>query len=362
MHDTALEIGRQFFGIYAKPPCTIVELGSMDINGALRNVSPEGATYIGLDVEVGPGVDLVIGAGAAIPLGTDSVDIVVSSSMFEHDNFFWNTFLEMVRITRPGGTIYINSPSNGPYHRYPVDNWRFYPDSGKALESWARASGYLLTLLESFVADRKNDVWNDFVAVFTKREPAEASRQLFLSDRIRCSNVWRIGERDIVARRDATEDMLLQASATGSKGRPIGLIPHINTAFPELARLLAEPGEELKKEIRSLLQLYGERWPFDEKFYLHSCGDVAEAVRRGQIGSAFLHFCTTGYFEGRLPIDPFVDEAWYLATYADVADAIQAGLVANAAEHFKKDGYREGRFPSRAASLAALVPTDDAPR
>ena len=125
MHDTALEIGRLFFNAYAKPHCTIVELGSLDINGALRSVSPNTTRYIGLDVQRGPGVDVVIAAAMPLPVRTDAADIVVSSSTFEHDDFFWNTFLEMVRITRPGGAVYINSPSNGPYHRYPVDNWRF---------------------------------------------------------------------------------------------------------------------------------------------------------------------------------------------------------------------------------------------
>ena len=93
MHDTALEIGRLFFESHAKPPCLIVELGSMNVNGALRSVSPRAAAYVGLDVGPGPGVDVIIKAKAPLPLKTDAADIVVSSSMFEHDDFFWETFL-----------------------------------------------------------------------------------------------------------------------------------------------------------------------------------------------------------------------------------------------------------------------------
>ena len=29
--------------------------------------------------------------------------------------------------------FYLNAPSNGEFHRYPVDCWRFYPDAGGAL-------------------------------------------------------------------------------------------------------------------------------------------------------------------------------------------------------------------------------------
>jgi hypothetical protein len=117
--------------------------------------------------------------------------MVVASSMLEHDAFFWQTFLEMARIVKPGGVLYINAPSNGIYHCYPVDNWRFYPDAGKALVRWAARNGYELTLIESFVAERKNDVWNDFVAIFKKSFVSSAEKLSFISAGVPCTNVWR---------------------------------------------------------------------------------------------------------------------------------------------------------------------------
>ena len=66
-------------------------------------------------------------------------------------------------------------PSNGPFHRYPVDCWRFYPDSGVALQNWARRNGVQATMLESFTGPQNSGTWNDFVAVFVKNE-AEAGR------------------------------------------------------------------------------------------------------------------------------------------------------------------------------------------
>ena len=210
MHDTALEIGRRFFDTYGLTTSTIIDLGACNVNGTLRHVSPNGACYIGLDMAPGPGVDVVVKPNTALPLASESVDIVVSSSTFEHDTFFWQTFVEMARIIKPAGIIYINAPSNGPYHSYPVDHWRFYPDCGKALADWAKSNGQEIVLIESFVAERKGDVWNDFVAIFRKNAPVpENSVISFLSDSVRCTNVWRLGEQKIRLERDVSEDMVL---------------------------------------------------------------------------------------------------------------------------------------------------------
>ena len=54
--------------------------------------------------------------------------------------------------------------------RYPVDCWRFYPDSGNALVTWAQRNGVNSTLLESYTSGRDANRWNDFIAVFLKDE------------------------------------------------------------------------------------------------------------------------------------------------------------------------------------------------
>ena len=172
MHNTAMDHGRRFFETYVKEPhgATIVDLGSQDVNGSLRSVAPDGANYVGVDFEDAKGVDVVITNPYSLPFADESVDICVSSSCFEHSEFFWLVFLEIMRILKPAGLLYLNVPSNGDFHRYPVDCWRFYPDSGIALQNWARRNGYSAALLESFTGEQKVDVWNDFVAVFVKDE------------------------------------------------------------------------------------------------------------------------------------------------------------------------------------------------
>jgi hypothetical protein len=89
-----------------------------------------------------------------------------------------------MRVLKPTGLLYINAPSNGAYHRYPVDCWRFYPDSGVALQNWGRRSGYECALLESFIGVRKRDKWHDFVAVFLKDEVNSSNFSARIQDNI----------------------------------------------------------------------------------------------------------------------------------------------------------------------------------
>jgi SAM-dependent methyltransferase len=172
MHDTAMDYGGKFFDTYLKntKDLTIVDIGSQDVNGSLRSVAPPNNKYIGVDFVKGNGVDIVITDPYSLPFENESVDVIVSSSCFEHSEFFWLIFNESLRILKPTGLLYINVPSNGQVHRFPVDCWRFFPDSGLALQNWGKRSGYNCVLLESFIGIKNTDIWNDFVGIFAKDE------------------------------------------------------------------------------------------------------------------------------------------------------------------------------------------------
>lgn len=179
MHQTALHFGKAFFDTYlpkvSSEEIVIVDVGSQDVNGSLRSFAPSRSRYIGVDFVEGAGVDIVLRDPYALPFSSDSVDAVVCSSVFEHSEFFWLLFLECLRILKPAGLLYLNAPSNGMVHRYPMDGWRFYPDAGHALVNWARRHDYSAILFESFLAPKMGGVegegmWNDFVAVFLKDE------------------------------------------------------------------------------------------------------------------------------------------------------------------------------------------------
>jgi SAM-dependent methyltransferase len=176
MHDTALELGRRFFETYARDPDggIIADIGSMDVNGSLRDVAPVHYRYVGIDVAEGKGVDKLAPDPYTLPLARSSVDIVVSTSCFEHVEFFWLSFLEALRVLKPGGLFYLNAPSNGAVHRHPVDCWRFYPDAGHALARWGVYHHLPCLLLESFLAAPSVFGWRDFVAVFSRGDAVAA--------------------------------------------------------------------------------------------------------------------------------------------------------------------------------------------
>jgi SAM-dependent methyltransferase len=184
MHQSAMRFGRLFFDIYCADvkEGVVVDIGSQDVNGSLKQVCPPGLKYVGVDYVAGNNVDIVLDDPYRLPLDDGSVDAVVCSSCFEHSELFWLLFLEILRILKPGGLFYLNVPSNGLFHRYPVDCWRFYPDSGRALVTWAARNGLAIQLLESFVG-RQSPVaegWNDFIAVFQKggRGPASYPKRM----------------------------------------------------------------------------------------------------------------------------------------------------------------------------------------
>ena len=210
MHDTAYQIGGLVMDTYLPLlPAKILEIGAMNVNGTLRDHSPRNAEYFGLDFEGGEGVDAIVSSCDDWNVPDSHFDLVMASSVFEHDKAFWRTFLQMCKKAKPGGHIYINAPSNGTVHRYPKDYWRFYPDSGLAMEEWGRSEGLELTLVESFIAEREADGWNDFCAIF-QRGPSDAElNRDFVHNKIRCTNALNWRSSRVINPVDDPEDVRL---------------------------------------------------------------------------------------------------------------------------------------------------------
>ena len=70
----------------------------------------------------------------------------------------------MVRVTKNDGFIYLNVPSNGPYHGFPDDCWRFQADSYKALAQWNPQAILLESYIDQDVASHGG--WADNVGIF----------------------------------------------------------------------------------------------------------------------------------------------------------------------------------------------------
>jgi len=172
MHPSALKTAALFFTTYTgRLACAaVIDLGARDVTGSLKSVCPGRFKYTGVDLTAGKGVDVVMDDPYRLPFADESADIITCSSVFEHTEMFWLLFLEVLRVLKPSGLFYLNVPSNGVFHRYSVDCWRFYPDSGVALVNWGRRHGYKPILLEAFTGKQDEDIWNDFVSIYLKDE------------------------------------------------------------------------------------------------------------------------------------------------------------------------------------------------
>ena len=206
MHASAGALGKLFFDTYTFTG-TVLDIGSADVNGSLKPFCK--SKYIGVDFSPGKGVDVVLDDPYKLPFDDGEADAVVSSSCFEHSEMFWLVFLEVMRVLKPEGIFYLNAPSNGMFHRYPVDCWRFYPDAGNALVTWAKRNGYDPMLLESFTAAQTvMEQWNDFVAVFIKdRRQAGKHPRRMLNQFERFSNGLVAGKDGFLNETPWTEDM-----------------------------------------------------------------------------------------------------------------------------------------------------------
>ena len=171
MHKTAEENARRFFETYVSQNnenVSFLEIGSYLSSFNIRLLAPTESNYVGVDLGPGPGVDIVLTDPYKLPFEDNTFDYVISSSCFEHSEFFWVLFLEIMRVLKPTGLFYLNAPSNGDFHRFPVDCWRFYPDSGEALSNWAKRNNYNSGVVEQYTSNNETDIWSDYVSIFIK--------------------------------------------------------------------------------------------------------------------------------------------------------------------------------------------------
>ena len=143
MHLSSLILMNKFFVEYVKDGDHILDVGSKisrpgDVGfNSLLGPLMKRVNYTGLDIEEGENVDIVVEPYNWWQIEDGSFNIVISGQTLEHDKFFWKTFIDMVRVLKPGGYMCVIVPKIQKQHRFPVDCWRFYPDAMYALAEWA---------------------------------------------------------------------------------------------------------------------------------------------------------------------------------------------------------------------------------
>jgi SAM-dependent methyltransferase len=134
MHESVMEYVGAAVERYGLEDAHVLELGSLDVNGSVRKLFS--GQYVGIDHKDGKGVDHVMSSHAiGFPDGT--FDVVVSTSMLEHDPAFWRTLPEVARVLRSGGYFILTTVNNHfPEHDRP-DYWRFLRDTWPVLMALA---------------------------------------------------------------------------------------------------------------------------------------------------------------------------------------------------------------------------------
>ncbi|HEY3068484.1 MAG TPA: methyltransferase domain-containing protein [Methylomirabilota bacterium] len=82
------------------------------------------------------------------PIADETYDIVVAANVLEHVRKVWVWIKEVARVCKPGGHVILINPASWPYHEFPVDCWRAYPEGMKALYEEA-GLGVLLNRCEA---------------------------------------------------------------------------------------------------------------------------------------------------------------------------------------------------------------------
>ncbi len=108
----------------------ILEIGSRYVNGSVRPFIEnflKPMEYIGIDIEKGKYVDIVLPAEKIVDyFGEESFDVIICTEVIEHVKDWRKVINNMKLVLKKGGIIYITTRSRGfPLHDYPYDFWRY---------------------------------------------------------------------------------------------------------------------------------------------------------------------------------------------------------------------------------------------
>jgi len=93
----------------------ILEIGSLDVGGTVRGFFSQ-CDYTGLDIDEGPGVDLVC-EGQKYAAPDESFDVVISCEVMEHNPYWPDTIRNMIRLLNYGGLMIMSCATVGrPEH------------------------------------------------------------------------------------------------------------------------------------------------------------------------------------------------------------------------------------------------------
>lgn len=319
----------------------VVDIGSLDINGSNRQLFSE-CLYLGVDLSAGKNVDLVC-KGHELRLPDASVDVIISTEVFEHDIHYSETISNIIRMLKPGGLFIFTCATSGrPEHgtrSTTLQDAPFLEDAG-----WA---DYYKNLTEEDIREVFNPetVFSDF-----QFSVNDKTHDLYFwgikqgSPRFRDDYSFLLWESRI--ERDSIRTKLVNIELESK----INDLQHeLNESSEKLESLLAEtslsvgfqqpvasPKNNLKKNLSEILSGREGEW--------HSLKplEISKSFKnRIHERSKFLKKRRFSKHQAIIRSSYLFDDEWYKWAYSDIE---QSGV--DPETHFLEFGAKEGRNPS----------------
>ncbi len=117
----------------------VLEIGSKDYGNTpdLRSLLP-GREYVGVDMEKGKGVDVVLDLTGDLPaiaaaLPAARFNTVICFSVLEHCRDPFRMCANIAGLLNEGGRVFVSVPFSWKIHGFPSDYWRFTPQGVRLL-------------------------------------------------------------------------------------------------------------------------------------------------------------------------------------------------------------------------------------
>jgi SAM-dependent methyltransferase len=99
-----------------------------------RDWVPHHGEFLGSDIAPGPDVDIVADVHRLSTVaGQEQFDVILSFSTFEHLKYPHLAALELLKVLRPGGLLFVQTHQTFPVHGYPHDYYRYTREGLAAL-------------------------------------------------------------------------------------------------------------------------------------------------------------------------------------------------------------------------------------
>ena len=184
MHLNSELLIRKYALPYFKDNIRVLEIGPSGVPSAYQKVvNNNSIVWHTLDIAATyQNITYVATEDYCYPVESESYDLIISGQVIEHVKKIWLWMTELKRILRQGGTMIIVNPISWPYHAFPVDCWRIFPDGMRALCDHVDLQ-IELSEFESIEAEH-------FVGTYTPTAPGQSYTFLDLRKRILLIKFW----------------------------------------------------------------------------------------------------------------------------------------------------------------------------